>query len=57
MNGVEMLCLCVLKSIHDTLKLYLPLGPLRKEENSRELFSFRPPPPVISILLKVISVP
>jgi hypothetical protein len=40
MNGVEMLCLCGLKSIQDTLKLYLTLGPLRKEENSGELFSF-----------------
>jgi len=43
MNGVEMLCLCGLKSVQGTLKLYLTLGYLRNEENSGELFSFRPP--------------
>ena len=55
MDGVEMLCLCGLKSIQDTLKLYLTLGLLRKEKPQKS--SFLLGPPVISILLKVISVP
>jgi hypothetical protein len=54
MNGVEM-CLCGLKSIQVTLKLYLTFEPLRKEKTQKS--SFLLGIPVISILLKVISVP